>query len=347
MASAGSCRSVGAVDQFNLGLLMLRVVFGLFLAYHGYNKFFGPGGLDGHGRLVRQHRHALAEVAGPPRRDHRDRRRRADGAGLLTPLAAAGMIGVMIVAIVVEHWKVGFFIFKPEPGLGVLRVDRRHRVRASPRSGPGGGRSTTRSTSSGTGWTGAVIAAVAGVGGAVLQLAVCYRPKADMIGHQSTDAADPTAQPRPGTAGCGAVLVLICALIAAMWVYAFIFAPKQGVYFVTDKAWRTSRRADLRRRPSASDWRSSTPTQGYISNPTHEQMTAARRHRRPGHRHPRTACSTDVAALPLAADDDRERVAIFVKYYRHDHRRPQGVHRAAARVRARALSTRRWSTAAR
>jgi hypothetical protein len=34
-------------------------------------------------------------------------------AALLTPLAAAGMIGLMVVAIVVDHWKVGFFIFLP------------------------------------------------------------------------------------------------------------------------------------------------------------------------------------------------------------------------------------------
>jgi len=33
------------VNQFNVGLLILRAVFGLFIAYHGYNKFFGPGGL--------------------------------------------------------------------------------------------------------------------------------------------------------------------------------------------------------------------------------------------------------------------------------------------------------------
>jgi len=35
------------VNQFNAGMLILRAVFGLFFAYHGYNKFFGPGGLTG------------------------------------------------------------------------------------------------------------------------------------------------------------------------------------------------------------------------------------------------------------------------------------------------------------
>ena len=35
------------IDQLNLGLLILRLVLGLFLAYHGYNKVFGKGGLSG------------------------------------------------------------------------------------------------------------------------------------------------------------------------------------------------------------------------------------------------------------------------------------------------------------
>ena len=54
------------------------------------------------------------------------------------------MIGVMIVAIVVEHWKVGFFIFKPNQGWEycasiaiaafVIAHDRSRRVLAGPRA---------------------------------------------------------------------------------------------------------------------------------------------------------------------------------------------------------------------
>ena len=35
------------LDQLNVGLLLLRLCLGLFLAYHGYNKVFGGGGLTG------------------------------------------------------------------------------------------------------------------------------------------------------------------------------------------------------------------------------------------------------------------------------------------------------------
>jgi hypothetical protein len=123
--------------------------------------------------------------------------------------------------------------------------------------------------------------------------------------------AAPAAKPRRWVR---ALLVLICALIGAMWVYAFVFAPKQGVYFVTEKAWRTSAErictAAERQRQGLAD-----TNEGYISDPTHEQMT-----QRAEIVDKATdiieAMLDDVAALPLASDDDRERVAVFVKYYR-------------------------------
>ncbi|HEX2783696.1 MAG TPA: hypothetical protein VHN36_08925, partial [Ilumatobacteraceae bacterium] len=68
-----------------------------------------------------------------------------------------------------------------------------------------------------------------------------------------------------------AILILICSLIAAMWVYAFGFATKTGVYFVTEKAWRTSAEQicvqATERRLALAD-----TSQGYISKPTHAQM---------------------------------------------------------------------------
>jgi hypothetical protein len=128
-------------------------------------------------------------------------------------------------------------------------------------------------------------------------------------GIETEVAAEPKKRP-----WVRAILIFICALIAAMWVYAFGFASKQGVYFVTEKAWRTS--ADQicataeRQRLALVD-----TTQGYITKPTHEQMTQ---------RADIVDRATDtldgminkVEALPLAGEKDRERVTIFVKYYR-------------------------------
>ena len=90
--------------------------FGLMLVSHGYNKFFGPNGLHAHRSLVRSMGvrpgrlnatvAATTEVGGPALR-----RRPAH------TLAAAGMIGLMTVAIVVAHWRVGWFIFRKGEGM--------------------------------------------------------------------------------------------------------------------------------------------------------------------------------------------------------------------------------------
>jgi putative oxidoreductase len=161
--------------QLNVGMLVLRLVFGLFLAYHGYNKFFGPGGLGGTGRWFAsigmkwpawQARLAATTEVGAGV---------LLAAGLLTPLAAAGVIGVMVVAIVVEHWKVGFFIFKPNQGweycasIAITAL-----VIAT--IGPGEYSLDHALDITWDDWTGAIVAAVIGVGAAVAQLALSYRP---------------------------------------------------------------------------------------------------------------------------------------------------------------------------
>ena len=96
--------------------------------------------------------------------------------GLLTPLAAAGMIGVMIVAIVVAHWKVGFFIFKPNQGweyCASIAVT----AFVIAMVGPGRWSLDHAIGIDWHGWTGALIAGVAGILGASTQLAISYRPE--------------------------------------------------------------------------------------------------------------------------------------------------------------------------
>ena len=111
-----------------------------------------------------------------------------------------------------------------------------------------------------------------------------------------------------------AILVVICALIAAMWVYAFGFASKTGVYFVSEKAWRTSAEQicvdATQRRLALAD-----TSQGYISHPTHEQMLE-RADIVDQATNTLDQMIDEIEAVPLAGDDDHERVAVFLKYYR-------------------------------
>ncbi|MUH52341.1 MAG: DoxX family membrane protein [Actinobacteria bacterium] len=156
-------------------MLVLRVFFGLSLAYHGYNKFFGGGRLPGTASWFAsmgmkwptwQARIAATTEVGSGI---------LLALGLATPLAAAGFIGIMLVAIVTSHWAAGFFVFKPGQGweycasiavvalfiatVGAHRYSIDHVIHKDVQ-----------------GWTGALIAAVLGIGGAATQLAVSYRP---------------------------------------------------------------------------------------------------------------------------------------------------------------------------
>ena len=165
------------MTPFDLGLFVLRVVFGLFFAYHGYNKFFGPGGISGtvgwFASIGFKWPAAQARVAATTEIGAGV----MIAAGLLTPLAAAGMIGVMVVAIVVAHAKVGFFIFKPNQGWEYCASIA---VTAWVIATVGPGEISLDHTFDLTWlvWTGSITAAALGIGGALAQLAVSYRPKA-------------------------------------------------------------------------------------------------------------------------------------------------------------------------
>ena len=160
-------RSVGCgvVDQADLALLVaagrVRAVPRRPRLQQGVRR----RGARRHGALVRVDRDALAGRAGPPRRR---RPRSAPGScsplGLLTPLAAAGMIGVMFVASYAAH-RGNFFVFKD--GWEYSVIDRRRRL----------GRRDDRPRrvsldhaigldwTAWDGWIGAVIAGVVGLGG--------------------------------------------------------------------------------------------------------------------------------------------------------------------------------------
>ncbi|MFM8793332.1 MAG: DoxX family protein [Acidimicrobiales bacterium] len=102
------------MQPVDIALLLLRAVFGVFLAAHGVNKI--RGGIDGTARwfasIGMRAPGLQARVAASTEI--------CAGAllciGLLVPLAAAAVIATMLVAIVTVHRKVGFFIFLPDGG---------------------------------------------------------------------------------------------------------------------------------------------------------------------------------------------------------------------------------------
>ena len=100
------------MTAYDVGVLILRVVLGLTMAAHGYNKFFGKGGLSGtagwfdsmgmkpgifHARVA-----ATTEMAAGI----------GLAVGLLTPIPAAGFVALMLVAAWTVHKDNGFFIVK-------------------------------------------------------------------------------------------------------------------------------------------------------------------------------------------------------------------------------------------
>ena len=162
------------MQQVDLALLVLRVVFGVFLACHGINKV--KGGLAGTARWFGgigmkwpkwQARIAASTEIGAGL---------LFAFGLLTPLVAAAIIGVMLVAIWSVHWKVGFFVFRPDQGweyCGSIAFT----AFAVAMAGPGRWSLDHAWNLTTNGWTGAVVAGAVGVGSAAAQLAASYRPK--------------------------------------------------------------------------------------------------------------------------------------------------------------------------
>lgn len=161
-----------SMQPVDIALLLLRIVFGIFLAAHGVNKI--RSGIDGTARwfasigmrapAVQARTAAFVEIV--------------SGlllcAGLLVPLASAAVVGTMLVAIVTVHWKVGFFIFLPNGGweycASIAAV-----AAAVATSGPGRA-SVDHALGLHTGWWGGALAAGLGAVAAALHLAVSWRP---------------------------------------------------------------------------------------------------------------------------------------------------------------------------
>lgn len=162
-------------DGMNAALLILRVAVGVTMFLHGYNHVWGGGKIAGTGRwfeslglkpgILHAWLASITElVCGP-----------LLIIGFVTPLAAAGVVGVMAVAFLTTHRLNGFFIFRPGEGYEyVINL-----AAAGLALGGLGAGAWSVDHAAGidlSGWTGLAIAAVAGIGGALLLLAVFWRP---------------------------------------------------------------------------------------------------------------------------------------------------------------------------
>jgi putative oxidoreductase len=99
-------------DQVDVGLAVLRVAVGATMIAHGYNHIWGGGKIAGTARWFEQ----LGMRPGALHAWLASLTELAAGAllvaGLLTPLAAGALLGVLVVAWIVNHRAAGFFVFR-------------------------------------------------------------------------------------------------------------------------------------------------------------------------------------------------------------------------------------------
>jgi putative oxidoreductase len=170
------------MTPYDVGLLILRLVLGVTLAAHGYNKFFGGGRIPGTARW-------FESIGMKPGKFHATVAATTEmsaglglAAGLLTPIPAAGFVSLMIVAAWTVHRHNGFFIVKEgweynlvlavgavvvaTLGPGALSLDWLIFGVNNPLNG----------------WNGLLISVALGVAGAIGQLLIFYRPPVEQAG---------------------------------------------------------------------------------------------------------------------------------------------------------------------
>ncbi len=101
---------------FDLVLVLMRLSLGLTVMTHGYRHIFGGGKIEGTARWFE----SLGMKPGVLHAWLASLTELGAGAllvvGLLTPLAAAGVMGTLLVALITNHWRNGFFIFNKGEG---------------------------------------------------------------------------------------------------------------------------------------------------------------------------------------------------------------------------------------
>jgi putative oxidoreductase len=159
----------------DVAALLLRAVLGITMLAHGWNHAFGGGKIAGTTRW-------FASIGMRPAWVHAYVATVTEiGSGvllllgLLTPLAAAGVFGTMLVALVTAHIKNGFFIFRPGQGYEYVQMIC---VVAVALAGTGAGWLSLDHAAGYpiSGWAAYAVCAGAGGAGAALTLLTSWRP---------------------------------------------------------------------------------------------------------------------------------------------------------------------------
>src|ERR1700739_4827637 len=99
-------------DAYDVGMLILRLVLGVTLAAHGFNKFFGGGRIPGTARWFESIGMKYGTFQAVAAASTEISAGLGLAAGLLTPIPAAGFVALMFVAAWTVHRPNGFFIVK-------------------------------------------------------------------------------------------------------------------------------------------------------------------------------------------------------------------------------------------
>ncbi|MBV8860520.1 MAG: DoxX family protein [Mycobacterium sp.] len=164
---------------YSVALLILRLVLGLTLAAHGYNKFFGGGRIPGTAGWFESIGMKYGTFQAVVAATTEISAGLGLAAGLLTPIPAAGFVALMFVAAWTVHRANGFFIVKEGWEYNLVLATAAVAVATL-----GAGRySLDRLLFRHTplydwlhGWHGLLISLLLGLGGAIGQLAIFYRP---------------------------------------------------------------------------------------------------------------------------------------------------------------------------
>ena len=160
---------------YDVGLLILRLVLGLTLAAHGYNKFFGGGRIPGTARWFESIGMKNGRFQAVVAASTEISAGLGLAAGLLTPIPAAGFVALMFVAAWTVHRPNGFFIVKEGWEYNLVMATGAVVVATL-----GAGQYSLDWLIFGynwrAGWHGLLISLLLGLGGAVGQLLIFYRP---------------------------------------------------------------------------------------------------------------------------------------------------------------------------